>query len=320
VEDAPDLSILIVNWNGKEMVRDLLRSIDTAGDGLKLQSIVVDNASTDGAPEAIAAEFPNVVLQRNPVNLGFSRGNNKAASFANAPLLLLLNNDTRVCPGALRTLVKFMEGHPEAVAAGPRLLGADGKTQSSGRNLPTLAALLNSIQFIKLTGLCKSAYREYRNKGFAPTQPEPIGQLAAAALVIRRDAFAKSGGFDEKYLFGVEDVDLCRRLGELGKIFYVPDAKIEHLGRISSRANREMVYRAYECGWARYLGKHHGTGAALLYKMLVTLDMPVRLGVMASRYVWQTFRRETQKQARTGPLLKAAFDFTLRGLPEFWRS
>ncbi len=206
MSQSPALSILIVNWNGKEILRNLLASIERARGDLLVQTIVVDNASADGSAELAAAEFPGVILHRNGQNLGFARGNNQAARSAAAPLLLLLNNDTIVRAGALQKLVQFMNENPDVVAAGPRLIGADGKPQRSGRNLPTVAALLNSIQFLKWTGLFRRAYRQYRSEGFDPEKEGTVAQLAAAALVIRRDGFERIGGFDEGFAFGVEDV------------------------------------------------------------------------------------------------------------------
>jgi len=317
---SPQLSVLIVNWNGREMLRGLLASIESTRGPLIVQTIVVDNASADGSPDMVAADFPDVVLIRNQTNQGFARGNNQAARTALAPLLLLLNNDTVVRPGALAALVGLLNDHPDYVAAGPQLVGADVRPQRSGRNLPTIPALLHSIQFLKWTGLFSAAHDRYRNQGFDPQTPGPIGQLAAAALIVRRDAFDKIGGFDEEFPFGVEDVDLCRRLGQLGIIYYLPDARIEHLGRISSRANRGFVYRGYEIGWARYLKKHHGPAAARLYKTLVTIDMPVRLLVLALQCLAQTAAGRSEKAGRTSSLLAAAANFTFTGLPAFWSS
>ncbi|MGD0462735.1 MAG: glycosyltransferase family 2 protein [Tepidisphaeraceae bacterium] len=320
MSQPPQLSILIVNWNGQEILRNLLASIESTRDSLLVQTIVVDNASADGSADLVAAEFPWVILQRNPQNVGFARGNNQAARSAAAPLLLLLNNDTVVRAGALQKLVQYMNEHPNVVAAGPRLIGADGKPQRSGRNLPTVAALLNSIQFLRWTGMFRPAYRQYRREGFDPETAGTVAQLAAAALVIRRDCFERLGGFDEGFAFGVEDVDLCRRLQGLGSIYYLPTAEIEHLGRVSSHANRGFVYRNYECGWARYLSKHHGQGAALLYKTLVTLDMPIRVTLLAIQFAMQSLTARGERSARTLGRLKAAAHFTATGLPSFWRS
>ena len=316
----PQLSILIVNWNGREMLRNLLASIDSTRGGIAVETIIVDNASADGSAEMVAAEFPGVILQRNGENAGFARGNNQAARAATAPLLLLLNNDTLVRAGALQTLIRFMDEHPDVVAAGPKLIGADGKAQRSGRNFPSMMALLNTIELLKWTGIFRGAYRRYRRDGFHPDYPGPVGQLAAAALIIRHSTFEACGGFDESFGFGVEDVDLCRRLLARGEIQYVPDAQVEHLGRVSSRANRGFVYRNYECGWARYLRKHHGRRDAVMYKTLVTLDLPLRLLILSVQYTVRRILGQEEKAASFRDRLHATASFVSSGLPDFWRS
>jgi len=302
------------------MLRSLLRSMETTRGQLSVEVIVFDNASTDGSAEMVAAEFPSARLTPSQANIGFARGNNAAAKAACGDLLLLLNNDTVVRKGAVECMAAFLADHPEIAAVGPRLIGADGKPQRSGRNFPTLPALLNSVQFLKWTGIFKSAHRRYRSEGFDPEKPGQVPQLAAAALMVRRSEFNRVGGFDEGFEFGVEDVDLCKRLWQNGRIWYLPAAEIEHLGRISSRANRPFVYRGYECGWARYVGKHHGRGAAALYKLLVTLDMPLRITVLTLQWCAHTIWGKKEKARTTAGRLSAAAAFMAVGLPRFWSS
>jgi hypothetical protein len=314
------LSILIVNWNGRGMLRDLLQSIEQTRGNLIVQTIVVDNASTDGSPDMIAEQFPDVILHRNEQNAGFSKGNNQAAALATAPLLLLLNNDTILRDGALQTMVDFINHRPDVVAVGPKLIGVDGKPQSSARNVPSFAALLNSIQFLRWTGLFRSASRRFKQYDQDPDQPRPVQHLMAAAVLIRRDVFNQVGGFDEQYQFCPEDLDLCVRLADHGIIYYLPAAVIDHLGRISARANRDWAYAAEKRGWAIYVRKHHGPAAALIYKACVTLDAPLRLVSLSGRWICNWFRPDRQKFQRTSELLFASARFTLVGLPRFWKS
>ena len=315
-----DLSILIVNWNGIEMLRALLGSIEANRGNLNVETIIIDNASSDGSPEMVTQEFPQVQLIRNPNNDRFGRANNHAAAMATAPLLLLLNNDTLVRPGALETMVQFLDEHPDIIACGPKLIGRKGTPQSSVRNLPCLKALLHPLPLLKWTRLFRQPYRQYRHEGFDPRRCGPAQQLDAAALMIRRDAFNRCRGFDEEYEFGVEDVDLCIRLGELGTLFYLPAAEVEHLGRISSHANRTRVNRAYLCGWARYFGKHHGRGTALLYKLAITLDLPARFIVLWIEWIAQKIAGRTERAKLTSERLRAARSFAFTGLPRFWAS
>jgi len=319
-DGPPDLSIVILNWNGRDMLRDLLRSIDANHDGVAVQTIVSDNASTDGSADMVAKEFPHVTLVRNASNLGFARGNNAGAAAATGKHLLFMNNDMIVRPGALAKLLAFIEAHPEVAAVGPKLIGGDGKPQRAGRALLTFPALLNRISFLKATGLFRKAYKQYRSGGFDPEVAGVVGQLDGAALLVRRDQFNQLGGWDEGFEFGGEDIDLCKRLGATGAVFYLPEAEIEHLGRISSRANRPFTYRTYECGYARYLAKHHGGGKAIAYKLLVTLDMPLRVAAAAVQTTYHRARGQTKKADRSRDVLVASSQFLLKGLPSFWRA
>lgn len=321
--DRPDVSICIVNWNGRDMLRNLLASLRDAEPGLSLQTIVVDNASTDDSLDRVPADFPDVALVRNDRNLGFAKANNQAADRATGRYLFFLNNDTIVKPGAIGRLVQFLDENPAHSAVGPRLVGKDGRPQHTGRNLPTMRALLHQrvMLFPRWTGLFRKAYRTYRYGDFDPDRTADVQQLAAAALLVRRDWFEACGCWDEGFEFGVEDVDLCVRLLKYGPIRYLADAEIVHLGRVSSQANYGFAYSTYECGYARYLRKHHPRpSAARWYKALVTADMPVRLTVLGGMTAGYAliFRRDAA--ARSWRRLSAAGGFAFRRLPRFWRA
>jgi N-acetylglucosaminyl-diphospho-decaprenol L-rhamnosyltransferase len=315
-----DLAILIVNWNGGDMLRDLLLSIDQTRCGLRVETIVVDNASHDGSPELIESEFPHVRLIRNHRNLGFARASNQAAKAAAAPILLMLNNDTVMRPGAMQKMLDFLATHPDVVAVGPKMVDGNGNPQTSGRNLPNLPAILHSVHVIKWIGATRRAYRDYRKNERDPDCEGAVPQLDAACLAIRRSAFEQCGGFDEGFEFGVEDVDLCIRLAAQGAIYYLPEAQILHFGRVSSRANRTLVHRGYYCGWARYLRKHHGRSCALFYKFAATLDMPVRISILTVRWLSHWERGKRAELRRTTANLRSLALFTLTSLPRLWWS
>jgi N-acetylglucosaminyl-diphospho-decaprenol L-rhamnosyltransferase len=366
------VSICIVNWNGRELLRRLLESIRAHGAGMTVQVIVVDNASADGSVEMVAGEYPEVELVRNSVNRGFAAGNNQAAERAVHPLLFFLNNDTALRAGALERLVEAVGGERQGdketrgqggqgdngggqgagaeilrlrdasrraqddsgggdvsrrcsegsrvVAVGPRLIGSDGRPQQTVRRLPTLGALLHRIMWLRWTGLFKRSYCRYRMGDFDAGRSGEVGQLDAAALLVRREAFERAGRWDERFPFGVEDVDLCARLGPLGGIRYVAEAEVDHSGRVSSRANRPFVYRGYELGYARYVGKHFGGGAAVGYKLLVTLDMPLRVLLLAGQFAAHRIARGAAGAERARERLIAAGHFLFHGLPGLWRA
>lgn len=320
---APDVSVCIVNWNGGDMLRNLLASLRASDPELKLQTIVVDNASTDDSMAGVEGTLPGVVVVRNDRNLGFATANNQCAARATGRYLFFLNNDTLAKPGAVTALVRFLDSHPAHVAAGPKLIGSDGLPQHTGRRLPTLRVILHqrSIVLSNWVRVFAGHYRRYRYGAFDPEVEADLPQLAAAALLVRRDAFEQVGRWDEGFPFGVEDVDLCLRLTGVGPIRYLPIAEITHFGRITSQANYGFAYSAYERGYARYLRKHHRRRwASTLYKFVITLDAPLRVAFLLTQLAGYVVIRRRDAADRTRRRLAAVTAFLFRGLPAFWRA
>ncbi len=319
--NAVDLSICIVNWNRCELLRNLLLSLQPAYAGLAAEVIVVDNASTDGSAKMVAVEFPEVQLTRNGQNLGFSKANNQAVAKARGRYVLFLNNDTIVRQGALEQMTTLLDKRPDIVAVGPRLNGIDGRPRDRYICLPTLPALLDRVRLLHWTRLFRRAYRAYRRGSFNAAESQTVEQVPGSAVMVRREPFLASGGWDEGFDFGCEDFDLSARLKRLGLLYYLASAEIIHLGGRSSRANTSFVYRGYECGCARYLAKHsRWRAAAWIYKLLVTLDMPVRIIALAARYTATRFRLNQERAERRWLHLTAASRFMFFDLPRFWRA
>jgi len=148
LDDGPiDVSVCIANWNCRDMLRACLESLHDQPQGVRVETIVADNASSDGAADMIAREFPEVVLVRNRANLGFSRANNQAAERARGRYLFFLNNDTLVPAGTLGRLVDYADAHPGVGIVGPRLRDGSGKTQVSYRQLPSMARCCTARAF-----------------------------------------------------------------------------------------------------------------------------------------------------------------------------
>ena len=320
-QGRPDVSVCIVNWNGREILRNCLLSSRTGNEPLILQVIVVDNASGDGSVEMIRTEFPEVEVIVNSNNRGFAAANNQAAAIATGRYLLFLNNDTVVHPGALVQLAGFLQLHQEAVAAGPKLVGRDGKPQRSGRNLPTLRAMLHwGVLPIRWTKIFARQYRIYRD-AFDPNVSGPVPQLAAAAILVRTETFVEAGRWDESFEFGMEDVDLCHRLAKFGTIHYLADAEITHLGRVSSHLARGPVYRSYQCGTVRYFRKHHRSRfAPLIYKIAITLDTPLRLTILLLKTGLSRIFGRREEANRSAERAAGIWFFVRQGLPQFWKT
>src|SRR5262245_5054433 len=174
-DDGPiDVTICIANWNCRDLLRNCLESLHDQPQGVRLETIVVDNGSGDGAAEMVARDFPEVVLIRNEDNRGFARANNQAAARARGRYLFFLNNDTVVPAQSLSRLVSYADAHPEVGMIGPRLRDPRGRLQISYRRRPTVGALLHRTSLLRWTGLLRGAYCRYRRRGFDPNLQRPV--------------------------------------------------------------------------------------------------------------------------------------------------
>jgi GT2 family glycosyltransferase len=227
--------------------------------------VVVDNASTDGSA-GVAEEFPHSRLIRNTANVGFGRAVNQAAAVARAPLLLLINPDCRLMPGAIAALRSVLDAEPSCAVVGPRILDPDGAVQGSARGDPdmltglfgrtgALRVLLPFLPVSRRNVVVEDAVR-------TPASSVVVDWLSGACVLVRRDAFAAAGGFDERFFLYWEDADLCRRLRNRGfDIRYVPGATAVHqVGRSSQTARRSSI-RAFHSSAYLYYATHVAPGA-----------------------------------------------------------
>lgn len=230
-----DVSVVIVNWNTRELLRGCLSSLLDHVDSLQIETIVVDNGSGDGSAAMVAREFPWVCLLTNTRNLGFAAANNQGMSRAHGGYLLLLNSDTVVLPGALQRMIHFMDEHPHVGALGPRLLNADGSLQSSARDFsrPGRDALaILEVERWPLVGTIARRNMRRRSAYWSDHQPtREVDWAMGACLLLRRDALEQVGLLDDAYFFFAEEMDLCYRLRQQGwPVVFLADAEIVHLG------------------------------------------------------------------------------------------
>ncbi len=260
----PDLSIVIVSWNARSHLVNCLKSIEDTGSGLAYEVIVVDNASSDGSPEAVRqGGFRNVRLVETDANLGFAKGNNIGIKLGSGRYYCLINSDVVVLPGCLREMLSFMETDPAIGLAGPRLLNGNGNYQTSCREMPRLGNQLARALFIN-TSL---ADRNYKSDSSAEVE-----LLAGSFWVARREAVAQVGLLDERFFFYAEDIDWCKRFHQAGwSVCFHPHARAVHFGNASSdtapdRFNLELQRASLQL-WQKYNGRL-GTAAYLLICIL----------------------------------------------------
>ena len=255
------LSILIVNWNVRDLLRDCLRSIERGQGALDVEVIVVDSASVDDSVAMVAAEFPWVTLLPQTENVGFARGNNVALAEARGDYLLLLNPDTVVLDDALTVLVDFLREHPDVGAVAPQLLNPDGSVQSSRRRFPTLVT--GFFESTWLEGLAPGVLRRYYALDLPDDRTADVDWLVGACILIPRAVYEQIGGLDEAYFMYSEELDWCRRIKEGGwRVVYHPAARVvHHVGKSSEQAVTARHIN-FQRAKLRYFLKYHGRAAA----------------------------------------------------------
>ena len=249
------LSIVIVTYNVREEIEVCLRSIVADPALASTDVVVVDNASQDGTPAAVRASGTGARLIESGGNLGFARANNLGIRATSGEYVLLLNPDTVVPPGALPALARQLSCHPDAAAAGPRLVDAHGVAELSfGEATGPLGELRQKV----LGGLYDRRFPVVR--GMVERRTREAGSRAwvsGACLLLRRVDLESVGLLDERYFMYMEDVDLCAALTARGrKILYLPEAEVVHLrGRSASR--NPQTERMRRLSQLAYYGKRH---------------------------------------------------------------
>jgi GT2 family glycosyltransferase len=277
---SPDLSIIIVNWNTRDLLENCLRSIQKSRGTFAIQTIVVDNNSADGSREMVAKIFPDVLLMNSGGNVGFARANNVALPRATSSLVLFLNPDTEVSQSGLEKMIAFMKADRTIGALGCKIRNSNGTIQQLGiQRFPSPTGELMKM-------LCVSARTQSRLGSFFPYHdPEKSGEvkkLFGACLLVRRDVLDQVGSFDERFFMYCEDVDLCHRITEAGwKLYYLSDAEILHLGGSASSTvpGRFAVLMMCE-SFSKFMRKHYGWFGALTYRCVTMLGALFRLAVL----------------------------------------
>lgn len=244
-----DLSIIVVNYNVKEFLHNLLVSVEKASAEIKTEIIVVDNASEDGSAEFIKEKFPSVTLIENKSNLGFSKANNLGLKIASGKYLLLLNPDTLVQENTFTEMIKFFDSHPEAGLAGCKILNPDGTLQlACRRSFPG-----PWTSFCKVTGLSSlfpnsKLFARYNLTYLDENEINEVDAISGSFMMLRREVYEKIGGLDEIFFMYGEDLDWCYRVQKAGyKVYYVPSTQILHYkGESTKRSSLDETKFFYQ--------------------------------------------------------------------------
>jgi N-acetylglucosaminyl-diphospho-decaprenol L-rhamnosyltransferase len=281
--DLSQLSIIIVSWNVRELLRACLASLPC-----EAEVIVVDNASSDGSAAMVASAFPHVRLLANAENRGFTGGNNDGLKLAGQPFVLFLNPDTVVQGDALDRMLAYLQSHPGVGVAGPQLRYGDGSLQSSRRRFPTLAmALFESTPLAWHWPAGRNPWaRRYHMDDVPADRTREVDWLVGAALLTRQEVLAQVGGFDEGYFMYSEELDWQRRVKRAGwKVAFLPEAVIVHYEGKSSEQATAARHIRFNASKVRYFRKHRGRMEAEVLRLSLLAMFGIEWALEALKYL-----------------------------------
>ena len=266
------LSAVVVNYNAREYLLDCVRSL--RADGVE-EIVVADNDSRDGSADALRAVDADVRILPTGANLGFAAAANRAFALTSGEFVAITNPDVVVEPGTIKTLVDALEHDPTLAVVGPRIENADGSWYPSARTFPALGDALGHA-FLQFVVPENRFSRRYKMLDWDHAVARRVDWVSGTFMVVRRDAFAAAGGFDEAYFMYVEDVDLCWRLRRRGwHVGYEPAARVMHVIGVSSELAPYRMIVAHHRSLFRFGVKtYSGPRRALL--PLVALGLAAR--------------------------------------------
>lgn len=280
------ISIVILNYNTRDLLNQAIRSTYHDRDACSIAVYVVDNASTDGSADMVRDEFPDVHLLRAERNGGFAYGNNLAlrqilsdthAGDEDGRFIMLLNPDAALEPGALKTLVAYLERHADVGAVGPRVVLPDGTLDlACRRSFPT-----PEVSFYRLTGLSRlfpnsPRFGRYNMTYLDPSQETEVDSLVGAAMLLRETVVREVGLLDEQFFMYGEDLDWCFRIKSYGwRIVYEPHAIVRHYKRAASSARPLPSIRAFYGAMRVFHRKHFAS------QTIAPLNWLIETGILA---------------------------------------
>ena len=252
-----DVSVIIVNWNTKDLLLKCIQSIHDTTREIDYEIIVVDNGSNDGSQDALNDRFPEVKLIENRRNLGFARANNIGIQASQARYECLVNSDVLVLDGCLDAMLAYMDSHPSIGVLGPKLLNSDMSLQPSCKQMPTiwnnLCVALGLHRLFKNIKFFNGEHLSYLDHN----QIKHVQALAGAFLMVRKSAIEKAGLLDDAFFVYGEEIDWCLRFRKKRyEIVFFPKARAIHFGAGSSSKERNRFYRELYVSKLKFYKKH----------------------------------------------------------------
>jgi N-acetylglucosaminyl-diphospho-decaprenol L-rhamnosyltransferase len=268
----PDISVVIVSWNTRELLLRCLGSLsdDAGASGLSIEVLVVDNASNDGTPDAVREHEPGTRLIEMPENRGFATATNAGMRQATGAAILVLNPDSELEPGAMRALWNTLHASPRVGLVGPLLLNSDGSFQSAGYRFPGLRQIFFDL-FPLHPRLVGSGLNGRFPIGDGRT-PFAIDHPLGACMLVRREVIDQVGMLDEVFFLYSEEIDWCRRIKDAGwLILTAPLARVVHHGGQSTRQTPRRMYEQLHRSRGIYFRRYHSRHLLRAARALMSL-------------------------------------------------
>jgi GT2 family glycosyltransferase len=292
------LSVVIVNINQKELLRQCLRTVSIESEGTATEVIVVDNGSSDGSREMLQVEFPQVRLVCTEGRKGFAENHNAGICIARGEFVLVLNNDTWLVPlkrqpgteprGLLGAMVARLANEPRVAAMGALIRYPDGRIQNEcARSLPTLPNVLYGMLRLHQLFPRSKRFGQLNLSYWDHLTERSVDSISGACMLLRRSILDELGAFDERYFVSAEDADLCARIRGAGhQILYCPQFEIVHVSGQTLRQVTSYAGRVEErLSIYKYFLKHHGRLVAMAYRALVTLLVVPRIAFLEMAWI-----------------------------------
>lgn len=290
-----DLSVVVVSYNTIEVTRKCLTSIFQGTGNIALEVCVVDNDSADGSADMIAHDFPEVVLLRNDVNKGVAAATNQGLERSSGRYLLTMNSDVLVPPGCFQKLVSFMDEHPDAGGATPKLvLQGEGQHPRFIGNLPSFRSeLLFALCLLHKKFADWSNYLLFKGcDDYSQTRMVPC-VLWGTCFIVRREVLATVGMQDPRYFIYCEDWDWSIRIAKAGwNLYFIADAEVVHLLNQSTKSGGSKTYAHMWRSRCRLIGKNNGMLAGLLFRCTVAFACSTKCALILAKSLFISSSRE----------------------------
>jgi GT2 family glycosyltransferase len=293
----PNVSVIIVTWNGKTYALECLESLRALKSKLLLEVIVVDNASCDGTPKAIQEQHPEVSLFENKANLGFAKANNIGLAASSGKYIALVNSDVVVPPGCLERMVHFMDANPDIGLLGPKMISPTGEVGASVYQLPTGWNYLCSALGLHLLFPNSQFFNGYLMTNYEYNKTEDVGVLTGWFWMVTRGALEQVGGLDERFFMYGEDLDWSYRFVKAGwRVVFFADSEALHYGAASSGQAPTRFYVEKVRANLQYFQKHSGLPGAVSFLFATGIHEILRLAANGIVYCFNRYNRPASAQ------------------------